>query len=134
MVVEKNQSLFGVSVCMFFEIFGYRIRKFKDSGNLCILYYSPLVLISLYLSIITKKIKQKDWRTKWKKKEVDVTENMPRFNHTTLNYLYQKSIIINFFISCIRQWVLVICHFSHHQKGGDSGVWEEINIYQPKKI
>ena len=49
-----NQFLIiiGVSVYMFFEIFGYRIRKeLWDSGNtpLLILYYSPLVLISLYL-------------------------------------------------------------------------------------
>ena len=49
-----NQYLviIGVSVYMFFEIFGYRIRKeLWDSGNtpLLILYYSPLVLISLYL-------------------------------------------------------------------------------------
>lgn len=49
-----NQFLFiiGFSVYIFFEIFGYRIRKeLWDSGNipLLILYYSPLVLISLYL-------------------------------------------------------------------------------------
>ena len=51
---DGNQYLviIGVSVYMFFEIFGYRISKeLWDSGNtpLLILYYSPLVLISLYL-------------------------------------------------------------------------------------
>lgn len=53
-ITNGNQYLIiiGVSVYLFFEIFGYRIRKeLWDSGNipLLILYYSPLVLISLYL-------------------------------------------------------------------------------------
>ena len=65
-----NQYLIiiGVSVYMFFEIFGYRIRKeLWDSGNtpLIILYYSPLVLISLYLFYnyqkeLNKKIKEEE--------------------------------------------------------------------------
>jgi hypothetical protein len=65
-----NQYLIiiGVSVYMFFEIFGYRIRKeLWDSGNtpLLILYYSPLVLISLYLFYnyqkeLNKKIKEEE--------------------------------------------------------------------------
>jgi len=63
-----NQFLIiiGVSVYVFFEIFGYRIRKeLWESGNtpLLILYYSPLVLISLYLFYnyqkgLNKKIKE----------------------------------------------------------------------------
>ena len=63
-----NQFLIiiGVSVYVFFEIFGYRIRKeLWESGNtpLLILYYSPLVLISLYLFYnyqkgLDKKIKE----------------------------------------------------------------------------
>ena len=65
-----NQFLIiiGVSVCVFFEIFGYRIRKeLWESGNtpLLILYYSPLVLISLYLFYnyqkgLNKKIKEQE--------------------------------------------------------------------------
>ena len=63
-----NQFLIiiGVSVYVFFEIFGYRIRKeLWESWNtpLLILYYSPLVLISLYLFYnyqkgLNKKIKE----------------------------------------------------------------------------
>tara|TARA_Y200000002_G_scaffold76349_3_gene59982 strand:- start:15731 stop:16012 length:282 start_codon:yes stop_codon:yes gene_type:complete len=65
-----NQFLIiiGVSVYVFFEIFGYRIRKeLWESGNipLLILYYSPLVLISLYLFYnyqkgLNKKIKEQE--------------------------------------------------------------------------
>ena len=65
-----NQFLIiiGVSVYVFFEIFGYRIRKeLLESGNipLLILYYSPLVLISLYLFYnyqkgLNKKIKEQE--------------------------------------------------------------------------
>ena len=67
-----NQYLviIGVSVYMFFEIFGYRIRKeLWDSGNipLLILYYSPLVLISLYLFYnyqkeLNKKIEEQEMK------------------------------------------------------------------------
>ena len=63
-----NQFLIiiGVSVYVFFEIFGYRIwKELWESGNtpLLILYYSPLVLISLYLFYnyqkgLNKKIKE----------------------------------------------------------------------------
>ena len=65
-----NQFLIiiGVSVYVFFEIFGYRIRKeLWERGNipLLILYYSPLVLISLYLFYnyqkgLNKKIKEQE--------------------------------------------------------------------------
>ena len=65
-----NQFLIiiGVSVYVFFEIFGYRIRKeLWESGNtpLFILYYSPLVLIWLYLFYnyqkgLNKKIKEQE--------------------------------------------------------------------------
>lgn len=65
-----NQFLIiiGVSVYVFFEIFSYRIRKeLWESGNipLLILYYSPLVLISLYLFYnyqkgLNKKIKEQE--------------------------------------------------------------------------
>ena len=67
-----NQYLviIGVSVYLFFEIFGYRIRKeLWDSGNtsLLILYYSPLVLISLYLFYnyqkgLNKKIEEQEMK------------------------------------------------------------------------
>ena len=69
-ITNGNQYLIiiGVSVYMFFEIFGYRIRKeLWDSGNtpLLILYYIPLVLISLYLFYnyqkgLNKKIKEQE--------------------------------------------------------------------------
>ena len=65
-----NQFLIiiGVSVYVFFEIFGYRIwKELWESGNtpLLILYYSPLVLISLYLFYnyqkgLNKKIKEQE--------------------------------------------------------------------------
>ena len=65
-----NQFLIiiGVSVYVLLEFFGYRIRKeLWDSGNtpLLILYYSPLVLISLYLFYnyqkeLNKKIKEEE--------------------------------------------------------------------------
>ena len=65
-----NQFLIiiGVSVYVLLEFFGYRIRKeLWDSGNtpLIILYYSPLVLISLYLFYnyqkgLNKKIKEQE--------------------------------------------------------------------------
>ena len=65
-----NQYLIiiGVSVYIFFDIFDYGIRKeLWESGNtpLLILYYSPLVLISLYLFYnyqkeLNKKIKEEE--------------------------------------------------------------------------
>ena len=65
-----NQFLIiiGVSVYVFFEIFGYRIRKeLWENGNtpLLILYYSPLLIISLYLIYnyqkgLNKKIKEQE--------------------------------------------------------------------------
>ena len=65
-----NQFLIiiGVSVYVLLEFFGYRIRtELWDSGNtpLLILWYSPLVLISLYLFYnyqkeLNKKIKEEE--------------------------------------------------------------------------
>ena len=66
-----NQYLviIGVSVYMFFEIFGYRIRKELWDRNtpLLISYYSPLVLISLYLFYnyqkgLNKKIEEQEMK------------------------------------------------------------------------
>ena len=62
--------IIGVSVYVLLEIFLYRIREeLWDSGNtpLLILYYSPLVLISLYLFYnyqkrLNKKIEEQEMK------------------------------------------------------------------------
>ena len=80
-ITNGNQYLIiiGVSVYMFFEIFGYRIRKeLWGSGNipLLILYYSPLVLISLYLFYNYQKgLNIKMEEQEMEKEEGDVTGN-----------------------------------------------------------
>ena len=81
-ITNGNQYLIiiGVSVYMFFEIFGYRIRKeLWDSGNtpLLILYYSPLVLISLYLFYnYQKELNKKTEELEMEKEKREIDGNM----------------------------------------------------------